>query len=67
MKKVFICVLALSPLLTGAAIAEDYPGQEAANALINQCRQEGMGKGVDDINSYISECLDKKMQYDNSE
>jgi hypothetical protein len=67
MKKLFISVLILSPLFAGAVKAEDYPGQQAANALINQCRQEGMAKGVDDIDSYISECLDKKMQYDNSD
>jgi hypothetical protein len=67
MKKICIYALICSPLMASAVIAEDYPGQEAANALINQCRQEGMAMGADDIDSYISECLDKKMQYDNSE
>ena len=67
MKKLFISAMILSPMFAGAVIAEDYPGQQAANALINQCRQEGMTKGVDDINGYITECLDKKLQYDNSD
>ena len=67
MKTWFISALILSPIFAGTVIAEDYPGQDAASALINQCRQEGMASGVDDINSYIAECLDKKLQYDNSD
>jgi hypothetical protein len=66
MKTWFIFALMLSPIFAGAVIAEDFPGQDAAKALINQCRQEGISKGVADINSYIAECLDKKLQYDNS-
>jgi len=67
MKTWLISALMLNPIFAGAVIAEDYPGQDAAKALINQCRQEGMDRGVDDINSHIAECLDKKLQYDNSD
>jgi hypothetical protein len=67
MKTWFISALIVSPIFAGAVIAKDFPGQDAANALINQCRQEGMAKGAADINSYIAECLDKKLQYDSSD
>jgi hypothetical protein len=41
-----------SPLMAGAVMAEDYPGQDTANSLINLCRQEGMAREVDNVDSY---------------
>lgn len=63
MKKLFISVMICGLFSSGAVIAVENPDQEAAQARLEQCRQEAISKGVDDVYAYIYDCLDKKLEY----
>ena len=64
MKRAMLTILASLPLFTANTPATAIDAD--AQALIDDCRTEASKKGAENIDDYINDCLDKKMQYDTS-
>ena len=63
MKKTLVSAMMLGLFSSGAAIASDNPEWDAAQARLDECKQEAMAKGEQDVYAYIYACLDKKLEY----
>jgi hypothetical protein len=67
MSKYFVVTMVFGQLFAGAAIAEDYPGRDAATLLIAQCQQEAQANGAADTDAYVRDCIDERMGYEADE
>lgn len=67
MNRYFVVTVVFAQLFAAAAIADNYPGRDAALALIAQCKQEAQSKGAVDIDAYVRDCIDEKMGYEKDE
>lgn len=67
MKTLITIAMLSGTMMSGVAIAQDSTGQDAARQLIAKCKQDGMSSGAQNIDDYIMDCINKKLQYDTSE
>lgn len=67
MSKYFVATVVLAQLFAGAAIAGDDPDRAAALSLIEQCKQEAQAQGAGDIDAYVRDCIDDRMEYEKDE
>lgn len=56
--------LALTGLFGLMMFATVHAAEENQEALIAQCEQEAKAQGVEDIDGFISACLDEKLGYE---